>query len=167
MGRVRVTTTIDAPPAQVWAEVEQLERHVAWMGDAESITFTSGSRRGVGTAFDCVTKVGPIRLVDRMEVTEWRRGRSIGVRHVGVVTGTGRFTLRRARGGRTRFTWEERLVYPPWLGGRVGGVVGDRVMARIWRGNLRRLAALVEPGGDEAGAGRGGRRGRRRRRVRD
>lgn len=165
MGRVRVATTIDAPPSQVWAEVEQLERHVAWMADAESITFTSRSRRGAGSTFDCVTRVGPIRLVDRMEVTEWRRGRSIGVRHVGVVTGSGRFTLRRARGGRTRFTWEERLVYPVWLGGRLGGVVGDRIMARVWRANLRRLAALVEPGSGEA-ATEGERRRRRRPRTR-
>ena len=47
-----------------------------------------------------------------MEITEWRPGRAMGVRHVGLVTGTGRFTLRKARGGRTRFTWTERLRFP-------------------------------------------------------
>lgn len=144
MGRVRVSTTIDAPPRRVWDEVGQVERHVRWMADAVEIRFTSRSRSGVGTTFDCETKVGPIRLVDRMEVTEWRAGRAIGVRHVGVVTGVGRFTLRRARGGRTRFTWTERLRYPWWLGGPVGGVVGDRVMAAVWRRNLRTLKALIE-----------------------
>jgi len=144
MGKVKVGTTIDASPRQVWDEVRHIDRHVAWMTDAVAIRFTSRSRHGVGTTFDCETKVGPIRLTDRMEVTEWREGRSIGVRHVGVVTGTGRFTLKRARGGRTRFTWEERLTYPRWLGGRVGGVVGDRVMGRIWKRNLRALATIVE-----------------------
>lgn len=146
MGKVKVSVTIDAPPRRVWAEVEQVERHVGWMADAVAIRFTSASRRGVGTVFDCETRVGPVRLTDRMEVTEWRPGRAMGVRHVGVVTGSGRFTLRRARRGRTRFTWEERLRYPWWLGGAAGGVVGDRVMARVWRRNLRTLKGLVEAG---------------------
>lgn len=144
MGKVKVAITIDAPPRVVWDEVGAIERHVDWMADAEEIRFTSSRRRGVGTTFDCATKVGPIRLVDRMEVTEWRAGRAMGVRHVGVVTGEGRFTLRRARGGRTRFTWIERLTYPRWLGGRVGGVVGDQIMRLVWKRNLRTLKAVCE-----------------------
>ena len=59
-----------------------------------------------------------------MEVTEWREGRVIGIRHVGLVTGTGRFTLARRRHGRTRFTWEERLTFPRWMGGWPGSVAG-------------------------------------------
>ncbi|CAN5696922.1 MAG: SRPBCC family protein [Iamia sp.] len=144
MGKVRVSTTIDAPPRRVWDEVRHLGRHVDWMDDAVAIRFTSHRTTGVGTTFDCDTKVGPVRLTDQMEVTEWRDGKAIGVRHVGMVTGSGRFTLRRARRGRTRFTWEERLTYPLWMGGRVGGVVGDRIMAHIWRKNLTTLKDLVE-----------------------
>ena len=63
-----------------------------------------------------------------------------------LVTGTGRFTVTRARGGRTRFTWDERLRFPWWMGGPVGGVAGGRVMKRIWKRNLRVLKALVESG---------------------
>lgn len=135
---------IDATPRQVWRQVRDISSHVGWMGDAESITFTSRRRSGVGTTFECVTRVGPLSLIDLMEVTSWRPRSEMGVRHQGVVTGSGRFTLRRARGGRTRFTWEERLSFPWWLGGPVGGIVGARVLARIWRGNLRRLAAGFE-----------------------
>ena len=146
MGRIRVSTTIDAPPSVVWEEVRHVERHVDWMADAVAIEFTSRRRSGVGTTFSCRTKVGPIRLTDEMEITEWRDGKVMGVRHVGLVTGTGRFTLTRARGGRTRFTWDERLRFPWWRGGPVGGVVGGRVMKRIWRRNLTVLKALVESG---------------------
>jgi uncharacterized protein YndB with AHSA1/START domain len=146
MGKIRVSTTIDAPPARVWDEVRHIERHVDWMADAVAIRFTSPSRKGVGTTFDCDTKVGPIRLTDRMEVTEWVDGKVMGVRHVGLVTGTGRFTLTKARGGRTRFTWAERLTFPWWMGGPVGGVVGGRIMRRIWKRNLAELARLVEQG---------------------
>ena len=41
MTPIRVTTVIDAPPAEVWAGVEDIATHVEWMADAESITFTS------------------------------------------------------------------------------------------------------------------------------
>lgn len=146
MGRIRVSTTIDAPPEQVWDEVRHIERHVDWMADAVAIRFTSRRRSGVGTTFDCDTKVGPIRMTDKMEITDWRDGKLMGVRHVGLVTGTGRFTLTKARGGRTRFTWDERLVFPWWMGGPVGGIFGGRIMRRIWKRNLRVLKALVESG---------------------
>ena len=81
-----------------------------------------------------------------MEITDWRDGKLMGVRHVGLVTGTGRFTLTKARHGRTRFTWDERLRFPWWLGGPVGGIFGGRIMRQIWKRNLRVLKALVESG---------------------
>lgn len=134
--RIRVATTLPAPVEVVWDDVRDLGSHVEWMADAESITFTSASTSGVGTTFDCVTKVGPIRLVDRMEVTTWVEGETIGVRHVGIVTGTGRFTLSPV-GHSTRFSWEEELAIPWWL----GGPVAAQVLRLVWARNLRRLRA--------------------------
>ena len=141
MPRIAVSTLIDARPRRVWRQVRDISSHVRWMADAESIRFTSPRRRGVGTTFECVTRVGPLALTDVMEVTSWADRKEMGVRHTGVVTGVGRFTLRRARGGRTRFTWEEHLVFPWWLGGPIGGLVGAQVLKIIWKGNLRRLRA--------------------------
>jgi hypothetical protein len=66
------------------------------------------------------------------------------VRHTGVVSGVGRFVLRRSRRGRTRITWDERLRFPWWLGGPVAGLVAAPALRLVWRGNLRRLASLVE-----------------------
>ena len=68
---IRVATTIEASPEKTWTLVEQIDSHVAWMADAESITFTTQQRRGVGTAFDCQTRIGPVRLVDAMLITRW------------------------------------------------------------------------------------------------
>ncbi len=93
MSRLRVAIDISATPAQVWDAVEPVEDHVEWMHDAVAIRFQTDQHRGVGTAFLCDTKVGPFELVDSMEITEWEPGVTMGVRHVGVVTGTGRFTL--------------------------------------------------------------------------
>ena len=137
-------TTIDARPEVVWADVSDLASHVEWMADAVRIDFTSPTTSGIGTTFDCETRIGPFRLTDRMEVTSWEEGRSIGVRHVGLVTGEGTFRLRRKRGGRTRFVWREELRFPWWMGGRIGATIGRPVLTRVWRGNLRRLKALVE-----------------------
>jgi carbon monoxide dehydrogenase subunit G len=142
---IRVSIDIDAPVDRVWQVVEPVERHVDWMADAESIEFVTDQRRGVGTAFLCVTKVGPIRLTDKMRITQWEPRRAMGVEHVGIVTGTGVFTLEATSAATTRFVWEERLVFPWWLGGPLGAFVGGKLVLRaIWRGNLRRLAALCE-----------------------
>jgi uncharacterized protein YndB with AHSA1/START domain len=141
---IRVSVLIDAPPDAVWKAVEPLERHVDWMTDAVAITFTSDTTRGVGTAFDCATRVGPFRTVDRMRVTEWDEGRCIGIVHSGVVRGEGTFDIAEASPGATRFTWSERLEFPWWMGGRAGAWIATPVLRRIWRGNLARLKAIVE-----------------------
>ena len=142
--RIRVGITIDASTDDTWRIVEPIEHHVDWMADADTIRFTGKQTRGVGTTFDCRTKVGPVRLTDRMTITEWEPGRLMGIEHRGVVTGRGRFVLRRRRGGRTRFTWNERLSFPWWLGGEVGARLAKPVLRAIWRRNLRRLKAIVE-----------------------
>ncbi|MGH9014714.1 MAG: SRPBCC family protein [Acidimicrobiia bacterium] len=141
---VRLCVVIDAAPAAVWAEVGRIERHVEWMADAESIAFVGEQRSGAGTEFECRTRVGPLRTTDVMRVTEWEPERVMGIVHRGLFTGTGRFTLQEATGGRTRFCWDERIRFP-W---RTGGPVGERaarpMLTRVWRRNLRALKALVE-----------------------
>jgi hypothetical protein len=141
-----VSTEIDASPARVWEVVEPVERHIDWMHDAVAIRFISEQTRGTGTAFLCDTKVGPIKLVDRMEITEWVPGEVMGVRHTGLVTGVGRFTLEPIDlGRRTRFTWAEDLTFPWWMGGPVGAWVGGKIaLGPIWRRNLKNLRRLAE-----------------------
>jgi carbon monoxide dehydrogenase subunit G len=133
VARVVVSTLIDAPPAEVWADVSDISSHVEWMQDAVAIRFTSESE------FDCDTRVGPFRLTDHMVITEWEEGGVIGIRHVGLVSGSGRFTLV-AEGEGTRFTWSEELRFPWFLGGPAGAYVAAPILRRIWRGNLHRLS---------------------------
>jgi hypothetical protein len=147
MARIRVRTTLDAPPEVVWADLAHLAGHVDWMHDAVAIRFLGGRTSGVGTRFECDTKVGPLRLTDVMEITRWDPGRAMGVRHRGLVQGSGTFTLRRARGGRTRFTWTERLRFPWLLGGPVTAVAAKPVLRRVWKRNLRNLQRRFDRGG--------------------
>jgi uncharacterized protein YndB with AHSA1/START domain len=151
---LHVSIEIDAPPSRVWEVVEPVEHHVDWMHDAVAIRFETEQRRGVGTRFLCDTKVGPLKLVDKMEITEWTPPTAdqpigaMGVRHSGVVTGTGRFTITPIDlDRRTRFSWDETLTFPWYLGGRLGEWIGGRlVLAAIWRRNLRNLRRIVETG---------------------
>jgi Polyketide cyclase / dehydrase and lipid transport len=139
VARIRVSTMLDAPPSVVWADLEDLSSHPEWMADAVRIRFLTERTTGVGTRFECDTKIGPFRLTDVMEITEWSRGKAMGVTHTGLVTGTGRFTLKKARGGRTRFQWKERLRYPIWLGGPVGAFASKPLLAWVWRRSMRNL----------------------------
>ncbi|HEY3096271.1 MAG TPA: SRPBCC family protein [Acidimicrobiia bacterium] len=141
---IRTCITIDASPAAVWADVKRLDSHVEWMRDAESIEYRSRRRTGVGTELECRTRLGPLATTDVLVVTEWRPRRAIGMSHQGAVRGRGRFTLRRKRGGRTQFCWNERLRFPWWMGGPVGELVARPLLRASWTGNLRRLKARVE-----------------------
>jgi len=145
MSSIRVSTVISASRAEVWEAVRDVGSHVRWMDDAESISITSARHEGVGTTFDCASRLGPFRLVDRMEVIEWKPGRAMTVRHVGVVRGVGRFSLRRRRHG-TLFVWKEVLRFPWWMGGPVGAAVASPFFRRMWKKNLRNLKAVVERG---------------------
>lgn len=147
MRTIRVEREIAATRTVVWSELRQIERHVKWMADAESISFTSDRREGVGTTFACRTKVGPIVLNDTMEITEWVEESSMSVVHRGIVTGEGTFTLR-DHGTKTLIIWEETLDFPWWTGGPPGAVVARFVLRMIWRGNLQRLASIIEEFGN-------------------
>jgi Polyketide cyclase / dehydrase and lipid transport len=144
---ITVCTTIDAPPAAVWASVERIESHVDWMKDAVRITFTSAQHRGVGAAFECLTRIGPLSTNDKFVVTTWQPGEVMGIEHLGAVTGTAEFRLHADGDHHTHFCWEERLRFPWWLGGVVGERVGGPVLRRLWTGNVARLKASIEHAG--------------------
>lgn len=146
MGSIAVSIELNATPTQTWKVIEPIERHVDWMADAVAIRFVNDKRRGVGTSFLCDTKVGPIRLTDRMEITEWVSEQVIGVRHAGVISGTGKFTLTSLDSGtRTQFKWSEELKFPWWLGGFLGEFLGGKLVLKfVWRRNLRALKLIVE-----------------------
>ena len=146
MVAITVEIELDAPPEVVWADVRNIASHVQWMHDAESIWFTSDGREGVGTTFECETKVGPIQLTDVMEITEWVENETMGVRHSGVVTGVGAFPLSPIGGSRPLFRWAEELSFPWFLGGPVGEPIGSFILKLIWKRNLQNLAKRFRDG---------------------
>lgn len=140
---IAVEIVIDAPTSFVWNDLEDIASHVDWMQDAAAIRFLTDQRQGLGTRFECDTVVGPLKLTDVMEITDWHHGRSMGVRHQGLIGGTGVFTLRPS-GSTTVFSWVEELEFPWYFGGSAGAAVARPVLRSIWRGNLRRLKHRIE-----------------------
>lgn len=143
MARIVVSEAVDASRERVWAAMSDLGSHVVWMKDARSIVFVTEQRSGVGTRMEVETRVGPLRTLDSMEVTGWDEGRSIEVAHQGLVKGKGTLTASPEPDGRTRVSWEENLVFPWWLGGRVTAWCARPILAAVWRGNLDRLAETL------------------------
>jgi carbon monoxide dehydrogenase subunit G len=142
--RIHLCTTIGASADVVWRAIEDIETHTEWMADAESITFRSSQRQGVGTEFECVTRVGPLTTTDVMRITDWKVGSAMGIEHRGLVTGSGRFTLAAVGLHLTEFCWTEELHFPARLGGPLGARLGKPVLERIWRANLARLRTHAE-----------------------
>jgi Polyketide cyclase / dehydrase and lipid transport len=141
---LRLCETIGVPPDVLWAAMEDIESHTEWMADAVAITFRTEQRAGVGTEFECLTRVGPLTTTDVMTVTEWRPGAVMSIEHRGVVTGIGRFTLTARPGGLTELCWDEQLRYPWWMGGPAGEQVSRPIFRRLWQANLARLRAKAE-----------------------
>lgn len=143
---VVVSTTIERSPAEVWADVRDIASHVDWMQDAAEIRFLTDHHEGAGTRFECDTKIGPFSLTDVMEITSWEDERRMGVRHVGLVEGTGEFTLTGLDSGATEFRWEEDLTFPWYFGGPVGAFLARPVLRFVWKRNLARLKQQIEGG---------------------
>lgn len=142
--RIRGEVAIAASAEATWAALADISSHVEWMADAESIRFTSDHHRGVGTTFECVTKVGPLKTVDKMTVTDWVEGRRMAVRHTGLVIGTGVFEVQETSQTSATLAWTEDLRFPWFLGGVVTPFAARPILRRIWMGNLHRFQGILE-----------------------
>ena len=139
---VSVSAKVDAAPGRVWGELADLASHSEWMNDAESIVFTSDQTRGVGTTMDVKTRVGPLRTIDVVEVTDWVEGKSIEIAHYGLVAGKGRLEVLPDHEASV-VKWTEELTFPWWVGGGLTAMVAKPLLTRIWLANLERLAVRV------------------------
>lgn len=141
-----VSIDIKAPLERVWAEAINFGSHAEWMKDAHSIRFEGEQRQGVGTVLLIETRVGPLRTVDRFEITGVAPMQEVTGRHLGLFSGEGAFELSEIGPGTTRFTWRERIRFPWYFGGSMGAWVAKPILAHIWRSNLVELKRRIEQG---------------------
>ena len=143
MAIIEISTQISATPVALWEEMRHINRHVNWMNDAVAISFLSTSTEGVGTSFTCLTKVGPFKTTDIMTITRWEEQKAMGVEHVGLVKGSGIFTIT-PNGNTSTITWKEQLTFPWWMLGGLGSYLASPILKIIWKKNLQNLKRIVE-----------------------
>ena len=114
------------------------------MEDAVNIDFQTDNKSGVGTKIKVLTKIGPIKLNDFMTFTKWEEKKTIGVDHVGIVTGKGEMQFEKIDENTTKFKWTETLKFPIYLGGVIGELFGKPVLELIWKKNLNNLKKIIE-----------------------
>ena len=139
-----VAVEVDAPAAAVWSYVTDWERQGEWMLGTR-VRVTGGDGHGVGTTLRAVTGVGPLGVVDTMEVVEFvapsdgAAGRAT-VRHTGkVIRGEGFFEVVPLGPDRCRFTFTELVDLPLGPLGRVGWRLGSPVLCAGFVASLRRM----------------------------
>lgn len=142
MALIVVSREMAVPVASAWEALSDLGSHADWMRDARTVEFIGGQTRGVGTLMEVTTRIGPIRTRDVLEVTGWEELHSITVTHLGAIRGTGVLRVERAN-ALSRVVWEERLVFPWWMGGPLAAWLARPVLAAVMRGNLKRLESLL------------------------
>jgi uncharacterized protein YndB with AHSA1/START domain len=144
MGTVELERTLPASPAEVFAVVGDLCSY----GDFVPLTRVEhdAGPPGVGWRFTGLSGVGPLPLVDRMEVTEWDPPHRFAVVKLGpVLAGGARVTLEPVGEG-TRLLWQEEIVLRPTvLGRRLGGLT-DPVTRWLFARTLDAMTARVTAG---------------------
>ena len=140
---IQISLHLSVSPQVLWEEMRHIDRHVNWMNDAVSITFLSATSEGIGTSFRCLTKVGPLKTQDVMTITHWEEEKNMGVEHVGLIKGSGIFSIT-GHGDESTITWREELAFPWWALGPVGSFFAAPILTLIWKKNLKNLKAIVE-----------------------
>ncbi len=148
-----LTVDVDAPVEQTWAGATDWAGQGEWMLGTQ-VRPTAQGGQGVGGGIEAFTGVGPLGVLDRMEITLWEPPRRCHVRHLGrVVRGTGAFEVEPLAGDRSRFVWREDLDLPLGVLGRLGWPLVRPAFAFGVRLSLRRFARWVEAGRPSAPAG--------------
>ena len=151
MTRVELAVPVEvAVPAEVlWRKVTDWERQGEWML-ATTVRRTGGDGRSPGSTWSAATGLGPLAVVDTIELVELSEGgpwRAV-VLHTGkIIRGDGIFTVEELGPQRSRFTIAERLDLPMGAFGRVGWALLLRPVSRAGLVvSLRRMARQVEAG---------------------
>lgn len=141
MGTFEIARTLPGDPARAFAVLGDLAAYGEFQ-PLTSITATPGPI-GTGWSFVARTGLGPLAVVDRMVVTDWRPGEGFAIRKIGpVLDGWAQVHLT-PEGEGTRVVWREEIVpRPGWLGRRVGRLT-DPGMRWFTARSLDQMAARV------------------------
>jgi uncharacterized membrane protein len=151
---IRSRIEIDAPIAEVWARLADIERQPEWMAEMKAVRLLTPGPVGAGTRGEADVRILGITVGDPVEVVEFVPPHRFAIRHEGRFSGGGLITLDTLDGGRrTRVEWAETLV-PPVLP-NLGSIIQGPILGRIFQADLERLKVLVESGRAPSGSAAG------------
>jgi hypothetical protein len=99
---------------------------------------------GAGTRLRAATGIGPLRIVDTMEITDWDPPTRCVTRHIGrVLRGEGIFEIRALSTDRCRLTWTEEVQLPRLLDHAPVGFLARRLGEPFLACALARFARIL------------------------
>ncbi|WP_131745439.1 SRPBCC family protein [Frankia sp. Cppng1_Ct_nod] len=147
-----VSIDVDADPRTVFAAMTDWERQGQWMLATTVVPSREGGV-GVGGCIIARTGIGPLSIVDPMEIVEWEPPYRCLVHHTGrAVRGSGGFVVRPLPAGRSRVVWSEDLDLPLGLAGRIGFALLRPVLRVGLKVSLRRFARRAASGSTSGSA---------------
>lgn len=145
--RVELTVPVDVnvPATVLWEAVTDWPGQGEWMLGTRVEVVGGGEGRHLGARLRAVTGVGPLGVVDTMEIVEWDPPKRCVVRHTGrVVRGDGVFEVLELGPERSRFLWSELLDLPLGALGRFGWPLVRPSFRWGVERSLRGMAQLAE-----------------------
>jgi uncharacterized membrane protein len=138
--RVASSTTVHAPPDEVWEFVTDPERVLSFMSGVTRWEIEGEQRTGLGARYRILFRIGAAEIGGLIEIVEWDEPHELAWTSVMGIDQRGRWRLRELPGGRTRV--ELRMAYGvagsgPW------GWLAERVAGPVVSGHLRRSLAQL------------------------
>lgn len=137
---VEIATTKEV----LWRYLINFEDQPRWMKDAIEIRVRQRSDEIVGTTFETLTKVGPLKTTDVMQVVSVIENRMIEIEHQGLIGGRGFFEVHDFTPGNCIFYWIEELTFPWYLGAAITEQLAGIVLRQIFQRDLNNLRDLVQ-----------------------
>ncbi len=120
LSNLELTIRVNKPIEQVWKSLVDWKSQSKWMLQTKvwsEIDQDRTVKNGKGVLIFAFTGILPklypklrIGILDTMEITNWKPPHICEVRHIGrVLRGTGKFELKKVRGG-TIFYWQEEVI---------------------------------------------------------
>ena len=148
LSNLTLTIKIKKPVDEVWQSLVDWKSQSKWMLQTKVWSELDQDRtvkNGKGVLIFAFTGIFPklypklkLGILDTMEVTNWKPPHICEVMHIGrVIRGTGKFELKKVRGG-TIFYWQEEIIAPRL----VLLFAKPALLTGVWF-SLRRFARLV------------------------
>lgn len=138
------TITIRASQRTIFDYISNWEKQSDW------IMFTTVSRLSDSAIQQdlnllAITKIGPVRLVDTMVVTDWQPFNRIVIEHTGrIVLGKGIFSVQKVSNDSCKFVWQEITPVPFGLIGQIGLAIFKPIINVPFNMSLKRLKSNIE-----------------------